>query len=141
MPAMPQETAGRREVDTETKTPDAAKPRPADGAKELVTPVFVLYYGPEVDDAPRDAITFACEIEARAALARLRSSPLSLSQWAELVRTGPGAPAILAWFGRPSPRFTAHKLESWSVAGRRGVQRSSGPGEGSPGQAGPMAPE
>jgi hypothetical protein len=138
---MPPGAALRPEVRSETKTPDAAKPGPADAAKELVTPVFVLYYGPEFDDAPRDAITFACEIEARAALARLRGSPLSQSQWAELVRTGPGAPAILAWFGRPSPRFTPHKLESWSVAGRRHVQRSSGPGEGSPGQGGPMAPE
>ncbi|HEV2759543.1 MAG TPA: hypothetical protein VGV86_08265 [Acidimicrobiales bacterium] len=137
---MPPGTAGRREVESETKIPEAAKPRAADAAKELVTPVFVLYYGPEADDAPGDAITFSCEIEARAALARLRSSPLSMSQWAELVRTGPATPAILAWFGRPSPRFTAHKLESWSV-GRRRVQRSSGPGEGSPGQAGPMTPE
>jgi len=61
-------------------------------------------------------VTFATETEARAAFARLRCSPTSLSQWAELVGMGPGPPAILAWFGRPSPRFTAEKIVAWSIA-------------------------
>ena len=87
--------------------------------EDVFTRACILYHGPVSDEAPRNVVTFATETEARAAFARLRSSPTSLSQWAELVGMGPDSPAILAWFGRPSPRFTPDKIVPWSIVGQR----------------------
>ena len=97
----------------------AVKHEPGGIPEDVFTRACVLYHGPVSDEAPRNVVTFATETEARAAFARLRCSPTSLSQLAELVGMGPGSPAIIAWFGRPSPRFTPDKIVSWSIAGQR----------------------
>lgn len=83
---------------------------PCDGVPAVA---FVLFHAHESDEIPRAATSFATEDEARAALARLRSSVSSCSQWAELARIASGTPTILAWFGRPSPRFTNDTLTAW----------------------------
>jgi hypothetical protein len=119
---METETAGlrtRAAVPQDTARRHATKHESGGVPEDVFTRACVLYHGPVSDDAPRNVVTFATETEARAAFARLRCSPTSLSQWAELVGMGPGSPTILAWFGRPSPRFTADKIVPWSIAAHR----------------------
>lgn len=75
-------------------------------------PLFVLFHALASDQEPRTTTAFATEVEARASFARVRSAPSSMSEWVELVRTGPGRPSVLAWFGRPSTH-TADQLVTW----------------------------
>ncbi len=74
---------------------------------------YVLFEAQEFDDLPTTATTFTSEDEARSAFTRLTSSASKRMRWAELVCIAAGPPSILAWSGRPSPRFTNDRLSAW----------------------------